>query len=129
MCYRDTIMLLPQCGKIKLLKRSFFMKKLISILLFVLVIACAVSAHEFYMDNVSFNDVEKVIIATKKMNTFKTEKYTIAPSDLYMCTFQYIIVRSNGKVFYTFSDNFITDAPIVDGKGLSKPEKDKYLKD
>lgn len=129
MCYRDTIMLLPQCGKIKLLKRSFFMKKLISILLFVLVIACAVSAHEFYMDNVSFNDVEKVIIATKKMNTFKTEKYAIAPSDLYMCTFQYIIVRSNGKVFYTFSDNFITDAPIVDGKGLSKPEQDKYLKD
>lgn len=129
MCYRDTIMLLSQCGKIKLLKRSFFMKKLISILLFVLVIACAVSAHEFYMDNVSFNDVEKVIIATKKMNTFKTEKYTIAPSDLYMCTFQYIIVRSNGKVFYTFSDNFITDAPIVDGKGLSKTEKDKYLKD
>lgn len=105
------------------------MKKLISILLFVLVIACAVSAHEFYMDNVSFNDVEKVIIATKKMNTFKTEKYAIAPSDLYMCTFQYIVVRSNGKVFYTFSDNFITDAPIVDGKGLSKTEKDKYLKD
>ena len=129
MCYRDTIVLLSQCGEIKLLKRNFFMKKLISILLFVLVIACAVSAHEFYMDNVSFNDVEKVIVVPRNLATFKYEKYVIAPSDLYKYTFQYIVVRSNGKVFYTFSDNFITDAPIVDGKNLSKTEKDKYLKD
>ena len=105
------------------------MKKLISILLFVLVIACAVSAHEFYMGNVSFNDVEKVIAVPRKLTTFKFEKYTLAPSDLPNYIFQYIVVRSNGKVFSTFSTEFITDAPIVDGKAISKTEKEKYLKD
>ena len=104
------------------------MKKLISILLFVFVIACTVSAYEFYMGDVKFNDVEKVIAIPRKIDTFRFEK-TLMTSDIDKYIFQYIVVRSGDKVFSTFSTDFITDAPIVDGKHLPKKEQDKYLKE
>ena len=108
------------------------MKKLSSILLFVLVIACAVSAHEFYMGNVTFNDVEKVIVASRNKGHFHFEDTLLKPdrNGTYQnYLYQYIVVRSNGKVFSTFSDQFITDAPIVFGTNISKAEKEKYFKD
>lgn len=107
------------------------MKKLISILLFVLVIACAVSAYEFYMGDVKFNDVEKVIVASRNKGNFFFEETLLKPdrNGTYQnYLYQYIVVRSNGKVFSTFSDQFITDAPIVFGTHISKSEKENISK-
>lgn len=104
------------------------MKKLFILLALVFVSFGLVSAHEFYMGNVSFNDVEKVIAVPRKIDTFRFEK-TLMTSDTNEYIFQYIIVRSGDKVFSTFSTDFITDAPIVDGKHLYKDEQKKYLKE
>ncbi len=83
------------------------------------------------MNNISFNDIEKVIVPTRHIGNFFFEDKLLKPdhNGTYQnYLYQYIVVRTNGKVFSTFLVQFITDAPIIFGTNISKSEKEKYFK-
>ncbi|MBR4823384.1 MAG: hypothetical protein IKZ86_01185 [Spirochaetaceae bacterium] len=98
------------------------MKKLICILLFAFAVFAVVSAYEFRSMNgdVIFNDVKEVWVAPVNTAWQPTELFTGKEVAI-----MYFILRENDKYAITYSNQFITNAPIKK-KVFTKQDKEKY---
>lgn len=98
------------------------MKKSICILLLAFTVFAVASAYEFRSMNgdVIFNDVKEVWVTPVNSAWLPTELFTGKEVAI-----MYFILRENDKYAITYSNQFITNAPIKK-KVFLKEEKKKY---